>query len=149
MNRALACLALAACSLCMACAAPAPKPAPALEEAPPWEPTRDVPEQLLAAYPPGSQQRSLADVESVFALHKQAITREFERRLRRPASGILVLSLVLSNTGAVEFVQVTAATSDLLALSKPVEALVRSFDFGPAPGSGHFVFSYPIIFLPH
>ncbi|MGH8443951.1 MAG: hypothetical protein ACREVL_01735 [Solimonas sp.] len=132
-------------ALLLAACASAPKPPPpvAVEEH-----LKDVPAEFLVAYPQGSQARDLAELrrtmESRRAELDEVYRRFFDEGLR--AVGMMRVSVALKPDGTVTAVGLASSDLESPKFEQAVMLKIGRIRFGPVPGEGLYVFSYPLHF---
>lgn len=113
-----------------------------------YEPLAGVPKPFIESYPPGSQKRSILDLQATFAKRAPDYHELYEQALRedQDIGGEIVLALALTPDGRVADCQIIRSAMPSTQLEAWVLALTGQLEFGAAPGRGYYVFHYPLQF---
>ena len=106
-----------------------------------YDPLEWVPASFSARYPTGTQTRAPGDLVRTARWTFQPIEDAYKRR---EVFGGMCLAIALLPSGAVAAVEITYSSVDNPAYEARIVAMMRALDFGPAPGTGYFVFGMPV-----
>lgn len=113
-----------------------------------YDPKQAIPERFLRDYPSGTQVRDISSIQRVLERKRDSLARLYAQYIMSGVrkQGRIDLVIAINNAGVVDAIGILQNDLNAPVFEKKLLLAIGLINFGPAPGDGLFVFSYPVTF---